>query len=134
MKRPIIPLLALVALTAARCGGGGGGGGGQAGGGSPSPTATETGPAADCVETSELVAEDNHWDPVCLIASQGQEVTVTNEGDASHTFTIPDSDVDFVLEPGDEVRATIPGGLDVEAENEFHCRFHGGMVGYLYVQ
>lgn len=116
-------------LVLASCGGGGDGGGG----GDARPEATETGPSADCVETSEVAALDNEFEPICVIAASGDELTVTNEGTAPHTFTISETDVDEDLAPGDEITATVPEGLEVGAENEFHCEIHPSMVGYLYV-
>ena len=118
-------------VLAAACGGGGGGGTPQ---GQPTDVATDSGPAADCVETTDIVAVDNDFEPICVIASTGAEVTLTNEGQAQHTFTIRDTDVDVLLEPGAEENATVPEELEANAEHEFHCEFHPSMVGYLYVE
>jgi plastocyanin len=115
-------------LLLASCGGGDGGGGGGA-----RPTSTDAGPSADCVESTEITAVDNEFEPICAIAATGDELTVTNEGSAPHTFTIDGTDVDEDLAPGDETTAAVPEGLEVEAENEFHCTIHPSMVGYLYV-
>jgi plastocyanin len=126
MRRISILGMAAVLLTA--CGGSGGGGGGDA-----RPADTATGPSADCVETTDITAVDNSFEPICLTAATGDELTITNDGAAPHTFTIEGTDVDENLQPGDQVTATVPEGLEVEAETEFHCTIHPGMVGYLYV-
>jgi plastocyanin len=79
-------------------------------------------------------AQDNSFQPVCLIISTGDSVTVRNTGAARHSFTIPGTDIDSDVEPGDEV--VVEGvGDEVEpgVETEFVCRFHGGMGGYLNV-
>jgi plastocyanin len=125
-------LLALVVLATACGGGGGGGGGGQRT--EPTEAATETGPAADCVQTTDVVAVDNEFEPICVIAATGDELTVTSEGSAQHTFTIGGTDVDVLLDPGAEETVSIPEELETGAEHEFNCRFHPTMVGYLFVE
>jgi plastocyanin len=127
MKRAI-SILALAALPLAACGGDQGNGAG----GRPEHD-HEGMPSADCVETSEVTALDNEFEPICVTAATGDELTITNDGAAPHTFTIEGTDVDEMLQPGDQVTATVPEGLEVEAETEFHCTIHPGMVGYLYV-
>jgi plastocyanin len=57
---------------------------------------------------------------------------VTNDGGLPHTFTIDGTDVDEVLDPGEDATVEVPA-LEASAEHEFHCRFHATMVGYLYV-
>jgi plastocyanin len=113
-------------LLLVSCGGDGGGGGAR-------PTSTGGSPSADCVETTDLTAVDNEFEPICVIAASGDELTISNEGSAPHTFTIPDTDVDVTLQPGDQGTATVPDGLEIDAENEFLCTIHPEMVGYLYV-
>jgi plastocyanin len=119
--------LSTVLLLLASCGDGDGGGGGAR------PTSAEGSPSADCVETTDVTAVDNEFEPICMIAATGDELAITNEGAAPHTFTIDGTDVDETLQPGDQATATVPEGLDVEAENEFHCTIHPSMVGYLFV-
>jgi plastocyanin len=112
-------------LVLASCGGDGGGG--------TRRTSTEGSPSADCVETTDITAVDNEFEPVCVIAATGDELAISNQGSAPHTFTIPHTDIDVALDPGSDATATVPEGLAVEAENEFECTIHPGMVGYLYV-
>jgi plastocyanin len=125
--RRTISVLGLAALLLAGCGGGG-----EAGGGAEHDH-TGGPPSADCVETTDLTAIDNEFEPVCISAAIGDEVTVTNEGAAPHTFTITHTDVNETLQPGDQGTATIPDGLEERTEHEFHCTIHPEMVGYLYV-
>jgi plastocyanin len=84
----------------------------------------------------EVEVDDFYFGPTVLEGEAGQTLTVTlfNEGDAAHTFTVDELDVDEELQPGDE---------DVTAEVTFpdsgalvyYCRFHvsGGMLGGLSV-
>lgn len=121
----MIARVTALSMVLAACGGGGGG--------DRPGQATGTGPSADCVETTEVAALDNEFEPICVIAATGDELTVTNEGTAPHTFTIGGTDVDEDLAPGDRITATVPDGLEIGAEHEFLCEIHPAMVGYLYV-
>ena len=84
----------------------------------------------------ELELDDFYFGPTVLEGEAGQTMTLTlhNEGEAPHTFTI-DGAVDEELEPGAEgvtVDVTYPdtGAL------AFYCRFHRGqgMLGALSVE
>jgi plastocyanin len=121
-------ILAAMLVLATACGGGGGDGSGSQAA-EPTDPATAEGPAADCVETTDVVAVDNEFQPICVIATTGTELTVTSEGAADHTFTIRDTDVDVLLEPGAEETVAVPEELEAGAEHEFHCEFHPTMVG-----
>jgi hypothetical protein len=125
-------ILVAVALLLAACGGQGGQGAQPRGTSTPGGT-TEVGPAADCIETSDITAVDNDFEPICVIAAAATEVSVTNDGFNPHTFTIRDTEVDERLDPGDEVSVAVPDTLEPNAETEFVCRIHPSMVGYLYV-
>jgi plastocyanin len=119
-------------------GGGGGGGGGQEG----EETVTIAGRDAashgseDVTGADEIQLEldDFYFEPTVLEGEAGQTLTVSmfNEGDAPHTFTIDELQIDEELQPGDEgltAEVTFPdsGAL------VFYCRFHvgGGMLGGL---
>jgi plastocyanin len=80
--------------------------------------------------------DDFYFGPTVLEGEAGHTLTVTlfNEGDAPHTFTVDELDVDEELQPGDEdvtAEVTFPdsGAL------VFYCRFHvsRGMLGGLSV-
>jgi plastocyanin len=84
----------------------------------------------------EVEVDDFYFGPTLLEGDAGQTLTITlfNEGDAPHTFTVDELDVDEELQPGDEgvtAEVTFPdsGAL------VFYCRFHagGGMLGGLSV-
>jgi plastocyanin len=84
----------------------------------------------------ELELDDFYFGPTVLEGEAGQSLTVTmhNEGDAPHTFTIDEAGIDEQLQPGDEdvsVDVTFPdSGAAV-----FYCSFHRsqGMLGALSV-
>jgi plastocyanin len=92
----------------------------------------------DVAGASELEVEldDFYFEPTVLQGEAGQTLTVSlfNEGDNPHTFTIEDQDIDEELEPGQEgvtVDVTFPDSGAVP----FTCRFHAGqgMLGGLSV-
>lgn len=94
----------------------------------PAATAAPTGAGPT---TLDISAQDFAFSPATLSAVAGEEVTltITNDGNATHTFTIDDLDVDVQLAPGDEQTVTFtPTGDDT-----FYCRFHraAGMEGTL---
>jgi plastocyanin len=74
----------------------------------------------------ELEADDFYFEPTFIKATPGSTLTVTvgNEGNASHTFTVDDQQIDTEVEPGAsaEVEVTVPEDGTVN----FYCRFHRG--------
>jgi plastocyanin len=89
--------------------------------------------SADLGSSTDLDVEldDSYFSPTFVNAEPGSTVTVTltNEGDAPHTFTIDDLDVDEELQPGTSV--TVEVELPDEGTLAYYCRFHvgGGMQG-----
>ena len=83
----------------------------------------------------ELEADDFYFEPTLLTGEAGQEVTVTvtNEGESPHNFSITDQDIDENIDPGDsaEVTVTFPDSGTLV----FFCSFHqnSGMLGGLEV-
>ena len=106
--------LAAVALLGAACGGGDGGDGGG------EPVATDT-----------VTAIDNEFQPADVLVQADSTLTVTNEGQAAHTFTLEDGSIDETLQAGDSVDVDIslePGDYG------FDCTFHPEMTGTLTVE
>jgi plastocyanin len=103
-------LLAAVAVLGAACGGDGGGGG-------------ET--------TDSVTMVDNEFQPSEFTAAS-DTISVTNEGQAVHSFTIPDGDVDVVVQAGDSADADL-SGLDA-GTFDLTCSFHPEMTGSVTVQ
>jgi len=90
---------------------------------SPSETPSDGGGGAD------LTIVDFGFSPADLSVTEGQTITVTNIGEASHTFTTDDGAIDETIAPGDTAEITLTG----VASGGFHCRFHSQMVGTLTV-
>jgi len=77
-------------------------------------------------DSLEVEADDFYFGPTFIKATPGSTLTltVTNEGDANHTFTVDDENIDTEVEPGAsaDVDVTVPDDGSVN----FYCRFHIG--------
>ena len=84
----------------------------------------------------ELEADDFYFEPTLLAGEAGQEVTITieNEGESPHNFSITDQDIDEDIEPGDDVEVTVT--FPDSGTLVYFCAFHqgNGMLGGLEVQ
>jgi len=127
--------LALV-LAAAACGGGGSDESSEGGTTTIGGVQTESHGTKDVSgETGKVEVElyDNYFEPTVLQGTPGQQVELElkNEGNAAHTLTIAEQNVDAEVQPGDEteVEVTFPQS----GELTFVCKFHqsSGMVGAL---
>ena len=84
--------------------------------------------------TASITIEEFAFAPTVLVGAAGQEleVTLVNEGDGPHTFTIDNQEVNVALrrEQSGEATVTFP---DTGEPVLFYCRFHRaqGMVGAL---
>ncbi len=111
LARILVPLAA-VALIGAACGGesGGGGGGGT--------------------ETDTLSMVDNAFEPESITVAAESALTVTNDGQATHSFTIEEECIDETVSAGDSttVDITLAAG-----DYPFVCTFHPEMTGTLTV-
>ena len=83
----------------------------------------------------ELEADDFYFEPTVLTGEALQEVTihVTNEGDATHNFSIDLAQIDEDLEPGEDVEVTV--AFPEVGTLVYFCSFHqsSGMLGGLEV-
>jgi plastocyanin len=156
MRRGVLgfPALVLVlAVVATACGGGGGGGGTSSP--SPSESSSEEGGGGtisigsdqannhgskDVASASSVDMEaDNeeggqyYFDPTVLKGSPGQklQITIDNEGNTKHNFTIESQKVDEDINPGKEVAVTVT--FPQSGSVEFFCEYHHalGMGGEL---
>jgi plastocyanin len=147
-RLPVWLVLVLsLALVASACGeeepslSAGAGGEGEGEGGESvtiaGQEATSHGSAAvSGMDSIELELDDFYFEPTVLEGEAGQalSITMSNHGDAPHTFTVDELNVDHELQPGDETVSTEVTFPDSGAL-VFYCRFHadGGMLGGLSV-
>jgi plastocyanin len=101
--------IAAVALIGAACGGDDGGNGGDGG---------ET--------TDSVTMVDNEFQPSTFTAAS-TTLTVTNEGQALHSFTLADGDIDQDVQAGESADIDLSG---LEAgSHDFTCKYHPEMTG-----
>ena len=102
---------------------GGGGGGPVELSGEVNDEGTEDATGSDALEVE---ADDFYFGPTFIKATPGSTLTLTvaNEGDANHTFTVDDQNIDTEVDPGAsaDVDVTVPDDGTVN----FYCRFHLG--------
>jgi plastocyanin len=65
------------------------------------------------------------FDPNTITVSGPTEVTITNDDDTTHTFTLDDDSVDETIDAG----ATATVTVDVSQTTGFHCTIHPEMTG-----
>ena len=139
MRKPLLILLALVALLGAACGeddptveG-------------PTTTAAEPtdeptdDPTDEPTETDEpcedqtgddqieLTMDDSEFDPTCLSVLASQTIHIVNQGEQVHSFTIDGTQVDIDVQPGDEFGGE--GNAVSPGEYTFYCKYHGAPDG-----
>jgi plastocyanin len=112
----------LAVLGAAACSSDGGTAGSTTAPGTSAPgtsAAGDGGGAADAV----IAVKDFEFDPSTVTIPSGGTIEITNEGQATHSFTMDDDSVTEDIEPGSTVTVT------VTTAGGFHCRFHSQMTG-----
>jgi len=118
----VLPILLIAALAAA-CGGG------------DSDESSGTGTDSETRETIEVTAKDFSFTPAKLKGEVGRafEVTLTNSGDATHTFTIDEFNVNE--EVASRTETTVLVTPAEPGEFNYYCRFHQtqGMQGAITV-
>jgi plastocyanin len=134
----VFVLVGVLALGLAACSSDDGGGTTGAETGTTGTTGS-TGSTAggDCADltgegaTFTITIADFAFDPNCFTASASQGITIVNQDDADHTFTIPDTQVDVPIAAGEtfngESGAVEPGTYD------FLCTIHPTMTGQVTV-
>lgn len=116
-------LLAVVALAGAACGGGDDSGNG---GGNGEPT-------SDCVDVSSgdsfsITIAGFAFEPSCLTAAASQSISITNEDDDAHTFTIEGTEIDVEIAGGETFNGEPVTGVVEPGTYTFICRFHSAMT------
>jgi plastocyanin len=123
VRRGILATASLALLLAA-CGG-------SAGQHAPTVAPDCTDATADASFSVELV--DFAFHPSCLIVRADEPFTLTNTGEAVHTFTIDDRGVDLELGPGD-ARTSEDGLRIAPGVYRLRCTLHPQMLGTVEVR
>lgn len=120
-----IGVLVLAAVVFAACGSE------DSGGSSTSDGSNDGG--GGTTQSVEVTATNFKFDPTSLDVEPGAEVavTLTNDGEATHTFTVDDVDFEIQAEAGQSADGTFTapdsGSLD------YRCAFHSQMTGTISV-
>jgi plastocyanin len=105
-------VIAAVALLGAACGGDDGGNGGDGG------------------TTDSVTMVDNEFQPSSFTAGS-TTISVTNDGQALHSFTLADGGIDQDVQAGESADVDLSG---LEAGSyDFICKYHPEMTGSLTV-
>jgi plastocyanin len=144
MRKALLVLTAVAALLLPACGGGEDGGTTAATGDTAAETGatgetSETGAtgdaSADCVDlTGEgdvftVTIADFTFDPNCFTASASQGITVVNEDDVGHTFTMVGTDINVPIAGGETFNGEPISGAVEPGTYEFVCTIHPQMTG-----
>lgn len=124
MRRSILALAVLLALTGAACSGGDGGPAGGSDGG------------ADCVDltaegdTFTIRMVDNEFVPSCFTARASQSIRVVNEDGGLHSFTLEGTPIDVDIAGGETFEGEPVTGVVAPGTYELICKYHlPGMTG-----
>ena len=110
MRRGAMSALLALVLAASACNSDDGGGGGD-------DTASPEGSGSGL----EIAAQDFQFSPSSLTVPSGESsITVINEGEVEHSFTLDDDSVSEDVEPGESVSVTV----DLTEDAGFHCEYH----------
>ncbi len=117
---------AAMAILGSACGGGEESAG-------PAPQGTAPAQAGNDAGAATLVMRDDEFVPSEFTIQAGSQITLQNEGQAPHTFTVDGQNVDHEVQAGETETESLelePGTYD------FVCRFHeaAGMTGTLTVE
>lgn len=143
MRKAVLVLTAVAALLPA-CGGDDDGGTTAATGDTAAETGAtgataETGAtgdaSGDCVDlTGEgdvftVTIADFTFDPSCFTASASHGITVVNEDDVGHTFTMVGTDINVPIAGGETFNGEPIAGVVEPGTYEFVCTIHPQMTG-----
>jgi plastocyanin len=137
MRKMLIGLVTLAALTGAACSSNNGDGGG-----SPSGAAGGTGATgAGCTSANalDLTGDDpftvtiqgRAFHPDCFAAKSASSIIIQNQDSVTHTFTIDGTPVDVTIEGGTRFDGTSAGLAP--GTYPFHCKIHTTMTGTVIV-
>ena len=113
-----------LSLALAACGGDDGGGGGTTGGGGDGGGGGGGGGGGTSVSIAGFA-----FDPSTIQVSGATTLTITNDDETTHTFTLDDGSVDEEIGAGETVEVTV----DVSETTGFHCAIHPQMTGTIEV-
>jgi plastocyanin len=95
----------------------------------------------DCVDltgsdSARIVLRDFAFDPACSIVEADQGLSLPNEGEVQHNFSLEGPDVDLDIAAGEETNTEAIGGIAEPGTYTLFCKFHrgAGMEGEVRIQ
>lgn len=76
-----------------------------------------------------MTIADFTFDPACFTASASQGITVVNEDDVGHTFTMVGTDINVPIAGGETFNGEPIAGVVEPGTYEFVCTIHPQMTG-----
>jgi plastocyanin len=122
-----VAAVVVVALALAACGDDDDSGTGDTG----TPGTSGTSGTVATGSRATITAANIAFDPTELTVGAGETITLRNDDDVEHSFTIDDPAIDAEAEGGEEATVDAP---DEPGTYDFHCRYHPDqMTGVLTV-
>lgn len=143
MRRLVFVLVGVAVLALAACSS-------DDGGGTTAPTGTtsatgsnagESGATggADCADltgegaTFTITIADFAYDPSCFTASASQGISIVNQDDVDHTFTMTGTQIDVPVAAGETFNGEPISGAVEPGTYDFVCTIHPEMTGQVTV-
>lgn len=103
---------------------------------SPGGSAQEA--ASDCADltgsaSAEIVMLDNKFDPDCFTVSGDQGLTLRNEGNVVHDFSVEGSDIRLDVPAGEETNTEAIGEMVQPGDVKVVCTYHPEMTAEMTV-
>ena len=139
MRKTTIAVLAVLMLGVVACSGKykPGAGATAANPGAETGAAGETGAPADCADQTDgdatITISGFTYDVTCLKVSASNGITIVNEDQSAHSFSVEGGRVDETLDAGATVSVKSLSALE-PGTYAFNCRFHPPMKGTLVVE
>ena len=132
----LVGVFAALGLAACSSDDGGGTTGAETGSAGSGTGSTAGGDCADLTgegATFSITIADFAFDPNCFTASASQGITIVNQDDADHTFTIPDTQIDVPIAAGETFNGEPISGAVEPGTYDFLCTIHPTMTGQVTV-
>jgi plastocyanin len=86
--------------------------------------------------TARIVLRDFAFDPVCSVVETDQGLSLPNEGEVEHNFSLEGPDIDLDVAAGDETNTEAIGGMAEPGTYALFCKIHrgAGMEGEVRIQ
>lgn len=112
--------------------------------GTPSATGSNAGESGatgnpDCVDltgegaTFTITIADFAYDPACFTASASQGISIVNQDDVDHTFTMTGTQIDVPVVAGETFNGEPIAGAVEPGTYDFLCTIHPEMTGQVTV-